>query len=247
MTHKRIVIMGVLICMLLLFGCAVKEKEAPAVVEHDSSMFMRSDDFVIDNISPLSDLLTYEYELEDLKNYFGDTLDLEYDEISSALSVIHRTWTEVNSKFPVQCVRYHNNVHYSVYKIRGGGNYYVFWMVPIVKPAELVVPEQEKVIKVAKSLYLDEPVSASAFNLVKKHYSTAKDILLIDPQMELDCVSSTVSSYSLLTDGRVVVIEYSYDRFDTLENLIVEDIAIYKKESVASKLAAIDMNDLPTV
>lgn len=244
--HLRIIVIGVLICMIFsLFGCDIKEKEASMIIERDPSMFMQTEYFVIDNISPLDELLTYEYELKILKDFFGNMLDLENDEISNAQSIIHHTWKEVNSKFPVQCVRYHNNVHYSVYKVKEGGYYYVFWMVPIIKPVEIATPEQEGDIKIISSIYLDNLVSVSAFKSVAKHHATARDVLEIDPHMELVWVSSTVSSYSLLTDGRVVVIDYFYDKLDTLKDLIVVDIAIYKKSSVASKLAAISMDDLP--
>ena len=244
--YRRIVVIGVVFCMIFsLFGCGIEEREAPVIIERNPSMYMQTEYFVVDNTASLDELLTCEYALKDLKEFFGNLLDLETDAISDVLSTIPRTWSEVDSQFPVQCVRYHNNVHYSVYRVKEGGYYYVFWMVPIIEPVELAVPEQEKIIKVASSLYLDELVSASAFKSVKKHYSTARDILAIDPRIEWDWISSTVSSYSLLADGRVVVIDYSYDGLSSFKDLIVEDIAIYKKDSVASKLAAISMDDLP--
>lgn len=243
---KLIILWGVIFSMFFsLLGCDIEERQAPEINEFDPSMFMQTEYFEVDNITPLDELITCEYELKDLKNFFGNMLDLKSDEISNTQNTNFFIWSEVNSSFPVQCVRYHNNVHYSVYKVKEGGYYYVFWMVPIAKPAEIATPEQERDIKTIWSVYLDNFVSASAFKSIVKHYSTARDVLAIDPHMELNLSGSTVASYSLLSDGRVLVIRYSFDKFDSLKDLIVVDIAIYKKESTASHLSAISMDDLP--
>lgn len=236
---RRIVTIGVIFCMLLsLCGCSINEREAPMLEEFDPSIFMQRDYFVIDNNSSLDELLTNEYNLEVLKDYFGDMSYLGNGELFKVQSIVVHTWSEVNSKFPVQCVRYHNNFHYSVYKVKEGGYYYVFWSVPVIGLQE------EREIITQWVVYLNDLVSVSKFKSVVKNLSTAKDVLKVDPNVEFDWASSITRSYSLLNDGRVVEIDYSCDKLETLDDLVVTDIAIYKKGTVSSMLAAIDKNDL---
>lgn len=245
--RSMLIIAAYLVIVANMFGCSKQEKDAPAIQWPDDFVSVYTENFEVNNTAPLDELLTQSYDLQSLNDFFGRTFSLSDKSIFAANNTLTPTFNEVNLQFPVQCVRYHNHSHYSVYKVTEGGYYYVFWSVPILAPAGLATPQSEREIRSFASFYIYNSQSASAFESIVKKHSTALDIFKIDPNTELDLWSSTTSSYSLLNDGRVVVVDYAFNKHENLNlsDLIVQDIAIYQSNSVASSLSAINTDDLP--
>ena len=236
-------ITGLMFCNMT--GCTIQELNLSEIATFDASAFMQTDYFTPDNTTPLVNLLTETYALSDLEEYFQIPLSKDYAVLDNVGRTKKLFWNEVNFSFPIQCLRYNNNLHYSVYKVNEGGYYYVFWSVPFGDDMPTQSDEPENVIKVQATLYLDILPSIKLFNSVKKNYSTANDILLIDPHMEMNFMTSLVSSYSRLYDGRIVIVRYVHTTLRSLNDLVVQDIYVCDKNSVNALSAAILSADLP--
>lgn len=204
----------------------------------------------IDNETPLIELLTAEYELKELYDFFGENIchgDRMLDPYSEeASSLTWHTWDEVNARYPVQCLRRHWNTHYSVYKVKNGGLFYVFWDVPI-KGLEYMY--SSLAISTYTSVYIDQLSTASSFVSILEDQSTASDVAEIDPCMDLDLLGSTPRSYSLMKNNQVMVFNYSISNrernFARMDELIVDYCEIVSKDNANSETAAIFARDLP--
>lgn len=204
----------------------------------------------IDNETPLIELLTAEYELKELYEFFGENIswgDRSIDPYSEeASSLTWHTWDEVNAQYPVQCLRRHWNTHYSVYKVKNGGLFYVFWYVPITG---LEYMYNTLAISTYTSVYIDQLPTVSSFSSISEDQSTASDVVKIDPCMELNVFSSYPRSYSLMKNNKVMVIYYSISNreqnFVRMDELIVDYCEIVSKENANSEIAAVYARDLP--
>ena len=240
MKNKTVLLFGVIFAMLALFGsCAIEEKQAPEIQAFALSEFVQTD-LVVDNETPLEEVLTNEYPLSLLETFFGRHATQGAGMLSDMDAVIKHSMVEVHMNFPIQCLRYHNNVHYSVYKVEEGGYYYVFWTVPLANSQN-----SDQSISVASSVYISRLPSVSEFRWVIKNHTTGEKILEIDPSMEIDFLASSVRSYSRLDDGRIVLISYRYTNFEKLSDLIVDGIWIYPPRTIDSAISAIFDADLP--
>lgn len=204
----------------------------------------------INNDTPLSELLSDEYELNDLYEFFGENIchgDRMLDPYSNEEKAFpYHSWDEVNARYPVQCLRRHWNTHYSVYKVKNGGLFYVFWNVPVTA-LESIYSETE--IATSTSVYIDQLPTASSFVSILEDQSTASDVAEIDPCMDLDLLSSTPRSYSLMKNNQVMVFYYSISNrernFARMDELIVDYCEIVSKDNANSETAAIFARDLP--
>lgn len=242
------VVLSLLLPCILLTGCLSKQ-EATAGYEFSINYYLKTDGFEVDNNTPLCDLLTTEYELSDLYHFFGENI-CEGDRIISLNNPeslpAPRTWNEVNHYFPIQCLRYNSNVHYSIYKVKNGGYFYVFWNVPILNPPYMqsFYDTTTCTITTRTSIYIDQLPTIFSFRSIVKGQSTAKDIEKIDPCMELDFLSSSVKSYSRLQSGKILVVYYDYQVLETKDDLIVKKIEIKSNSCIASCIAAIHTEDI---
>lgn len=236
-------VVGCLICNMV--GCSIQRLNLPEISELNASAFMQASYFVPDNTISLDDVLTDTYSLADLEDFFQIPLSQDYAALDNVGRTKKLSWNEVNSSFPIQCLRYNNNQHYSVYKVNEGGYYYVFWSVPLVNETPAETPTAEDMIKVYATLYLDRLPSVKSFNSIKKNRSTANDILLIDPHMEMNFMTSLISSYSRLDDGHIVIVYYKYQNLNSLNDLIVQEIYVCDENSVTARGAAVLLEDLP--
>lgn len=207
-------------------------------------------DYSIDNRSALSDLLHTKYSLQDLKEYFGDvppneTVMYSSTNISSELEI-----SDVNTEFPIECVRKTNyHVYYSVYGVEEGGLYYVFWNKYVSISDDAAINTDDDRVYVYFTAYISSLKDSADFDDIKSEESTAEDVAKIDSAFELSfLMSSGIYSYSLLTDGNVLMIKYKQpEKISCRKDLIVEKLEVISNTTAqsCSYLACIYPDDLP--
>lgn len=195
-------------------------------------------EYVVDDTTPLESCLTKEYDLVELELFFNGTNSNENLVFNPEATPL--TFSRVDQKFPVEIIR---GGGYSVYKVRQGGFFYVFWVSPLVSGQTKTVGEPQ----VYFSAYLASSVSPSKFDSIKPWESTAKDVKQIDPSVELSFVySSAIYSFSYIDDGSVLVIEYAYqDGINDYDDLIVKEKRIVERGLADSRYSVILSNDIP--
>ena len=199
---------------------------------------------VSDDSISLSQLITKEYPLQELTDFFGEISSNETCAMNPSESTPALTFEAVNREFPIECLRKNG---YSVYKVAEGGYFYVFW-VKEFNP----FPNQENsatnpTVAPYFTAYISSLRSADDFDSIREGSSTAADVAKIDPAFELVfLLSSNTASYSLLNDGSVMEICY-YDGqgFSSRSDLIVKSKQPIEKALCPAKLATILESDLP--
>ena len=206
--------------------------------------------FTIDNSTPLSNMLGSTYGLQDLQDYFGQIPPNECAIYGSGSNAERFSISNINKAFPVECIRQNGVLcYYSVYKVREGGYFYVFWT-KSNGMLDLSGETQANDNATAYSaVYIPSLKKASDFNAINPGISTAEDVAQIDPAIELTfLMSSGVRSFSLLEDGTVLEFQYEYDGdITSRRDLIVKSSTVHSKEvaSSVSYLASIFLTDLP--
>ena len=200
----------------------------------------------MDNVSkPLEEVLTKEYPLKELEQFFygsNSTAILENREESLY-------YNEVNKMFPVETMRQNR---YSVYKVKEGGYFYVFWDRYYPNVESIIFDEELKPdnMCVQFTTYIKEQRSISKFDSIKTNVTTLKDVVLIDPYTELDVLSSKTCSYSFLNDREMLKIVYKH-RTDgrTLSNSIVESVSVVSRtnDNYTACYSSIRSEDLPSM
>lgn len=231
----------ILICAFVLlgaFGLTGCQKEAEMNLSDDPDKVVTGDS------EPLSNILTKEYSLQELRDFFGVMSLNESSVFGTEPDHLDLTMTDVNEKYPMECLR---EKGYSVYQVKESGYFYVFWV-------NTFDPLSEQGIKVEKdtavpyfTAYLSSPKEASDFETIKEGISTAADVAKIDPAFELEFIlSNETVSYSLLDNGSIMEVCYCVDGdLNSRNDLIVKSMQIVSKDDCASKLAGILPTDLP--
>ncbi len=205
--------------------------------------------FIADDSKPLKDILTKKYDLQELESFFGEIPPSEHLGYQSSDSKSNLTINQVNERFPIECLRKN---HYVVYEVNEGGYFYVFWSL-FIDPAPAKESghsaEDANNAFVYFSAYLS-PYSlkrVSDFNSIQEGVSTAKNVAEVDPAFELTfLLSNRTPSYSLLDDGTVMEICYSWsDNLNSRNDLVVESKEVISKDKCPSKLASVLLADLP--
>lgn len=190
----------------------------------------------VDNEKRVNSSLLTEYNLIELKNFFGDysTQEKSTFDLKDSLDLDFFT---VNQTFPIQFFRFNKHCLYSIYKVKEGGYYYVFWS----------ESDSDKSILVSDTFYIDRLKQSKDFIDVKIGESTYEEIHQIDPSSELILIlSNGVYSYSLLQDEKMLQIKYTYNQISYRRDLIVEKIDVVSlDDSFGSKLSLIYTKDLP--
>lgn len=238
-----IILGGVVLLVIIFLNPFHKEKKMSRHI-FDTSEYIELDDFIVDNSSSIDELLTTEYSLEELETFFGKYSSIGRGIIESFEEYKSLSWDDVKFKFPVECLRRHGNSYYSIYRVKEGGLFYVFWMVPLKStPSEVL--DQICPIRVRFSIHLNSLASIKDFQPIKK-LSTAADVMQIDAQMEFNFfLSSGVCSYNLLDNGKVLEIRYHYDKLEELSDLIIDECKIMSKKDSMAAISCIDDSDLP--
>ncbi|MDR0890015.1 MAG: hypothetical protein LBM28_05140 [Oscillospiraceae bacterium] len=204
--------------------------------------------FMMDDSKPLDEILTKKYPLEELYDFFGEIPEIEgsgYDEFEYKpdLSIQH-----VDERFPIECFR---TKEYVVYEVSEGGYFYVFLSLDDFQPntAQNHPSQNANSASVHFTAYLDSssPRTASDFDSLQIGVSTAEDVAKIDPALQMMFVySSRTPSFSLLSDGSIMEICYSWDGgFESRSDLIVESMEVYPEGERWCSLEKVFPEDLP--
>ncbi len=243
-------IVCILLILIILSGCEKKEVAIEETAEETPIPLVWIEDIPVDNETPLEQLLSVDYPLSELRNWFPE---FSVQEISR----FHRyeyfnlpLFSEVNERFPIQCLRWNYKRFYTIYKVREGGYFYVFWMTSSFPKSDLSEPVRiEGEIIVSSCYYLNERPSESVFSSLVPGVSTGADVKAIDPELEWSLLNSSWDrSYSLLDDGRILTVYYVEEeprRQSSTDEFVIDYIEIYQEMTSGSALAAIMPKDLP--
>lgn len=199
-------------------------------------------EFVSNDAAGLTDTLTKAYDIEELNNFFSDYSENEHIGFQNNNNLLALTINMVNQRFPIEILRSNG---YSVYKVKSGGYFYVFWLNPFNSNSESTQSIDEPIVYF--TAYLPSSKEASDFDSLKAGVSTADDVALIDPSVELTfLMSSGIYSYSFLNKDSVMQIEYTYSgEFKSRSDLIVKNKTVLARETAPSRFASILLKDLP--
>lgn len=229
---KRVTIIGMFFLMILLSGCVTRNEDHMSKESHFTT-------YVIGGTETLADLLTTEYSLQELRCFFehhnSNVAQLDPDYTSLTLS-------DVDSCFPVEVFRSNG---YTVYKVEEGGYYYVFWAMSFpYSGTDTDYSSGTPIVYFSAYCPSDRAVD---FSSIKSGISKASDVILLDPDMQLDLLSSCgVFSYSYINEKSLLKIKYQV--MNTLEqssDLLVEEMTIISRQSAASTFSSITEGDLP--
>lgn len=214
---KRVVICLVAtgIFVLMLCGCATTNSVAPQTMTQTIPYDTRAietpasinewkngdifyGEFVYDDSISLEAGITKEYDLTQLEAFFLKGDFNEAGVIYPDSSVL--SFSSVNASFPVEIIRTNN---YSVYKVKQGGFFYVFWMV--AANANRVTTEPY----VRFSAYLPGNKTEEMFLFLKPGVSTSEDVMKIDPSAELCFDRSPLCSNSYINNETILTIYYT--------------------------------------
>ncbi len=170
-------------------------------------------------------LLTEKYGIEDLREFFENT--------GERLGI-----REVHEQFPIELTRSNG---YTMYRVREGGYYYVFWERPW---SEIGDEDTENEPTVSRTLYLSEHYKEDeVFEGIEKGRSKAEEVVEIDPYAEFIYREGKLCSYSYLNVYQVLRIEYEMGEEEG--ELTVKEKRIYDRRSAPTKLSTILFKDIP--
>lgn len=196
---------------------------------------------IIDNITPLSDIRLPEYSINELQSFFGKMSLNEVIGFGNLEEFSPLTILEVNKQFPIKCLR-GSGSRYTIYKVKEGGYFYVFWIFPSGDRGE-----DMKTLRVYFTVYLDSLKKEGEFTSIKPAISTAQDVYEVDPAVEFYFgASSGPRTYSLLENGKIVRIIYErcFEQKDK-QGLLVKEVDIVSRDENSCWLATILPEDLP--
>lgn len=221
-----------MLCVLLLLpSCGNRRGER----DRNNIFF---DEYVMDDFETLESNLTKEYDLSELRTFFNGNNANESIGFGIDTSVL--MFSEVNRRYPIEILR---TGGYTVYKVRQGGYFYVFWATPFSTDPN----QSNNEPSVYFSAYLSSSLSSDLFDPIVPGISTAKDVKKIDPSLELSFLSSSgIFSYSYLDDETILQIEYAkQENIGGYDDLIVKEKMVVSRDSVPSRYSAILSSDLP--
>ena len=191
--------------------------------------------FTTDGFVELADVLTQEYPLAELDALFCKSRSDRIENNHKLLTI-----TAVHEVFPIEIIR---PEAYSVYRVKEGGYYYVFWTMPYADDIDTNKGEPT----VYCTAYCSSPICSKDFDSVIKGKSTAFDVLGIDPYAELSFLqSNAIYSYSLLDSKTIVEIKYTHrGEVTSYADLLVQDIMIISRELAPSSFKLILPKDFP--
>ena len=200
--------------------------------------------------APLDSLLTTEYELASLVAFFP-----EHDRYDQQIFLDYEEEPEiriedVDREFPMEVFRKNHACYYTVYKVKEGGLFYVFFDPYRTdgNPTSYIFTDGI----VACSRYLTNPMRRSAFYSIRPGKSTAQDVKDIDPNAVLSYGAAYIFSLSLLKGNKFLFITYHSDvdpynprSPHNPSNFIVEEIEVVSEVERNFYLNEIFPQDLP--
>ena len=236
MKKRTRILSALILCCAMLFCVSCREEHS------NKNREQYSIEYNIEELGRLENLLTKEYDLEELQAFFEGraaneriVFDIDSEPLLSS---------EVEQAYPIEAHRdIDRALCYSVYKVRQGGYYYVFWSRMVSAEGEM-----QDTLSVYFTSYVSKPQNQSLFADIKVNISTAADVKAIDPYMELNFLgSSGTYSYSLLDAAHILKITYGYTgAIESPDDLIVKKTEIVSRYSDgASHYFDILPEDLP--
>ena len=228
-----------LVCVALLHLTSCKKN---IQADFDNNLTIESDK-----------LLTHSYPLADLENFIKDRNSNKRYRVFEKNEPTLLFYNELNEKFPIEVLKYGDERAYTVYRVEEGGYYYVFWShaypsggTPCDGSAENVCTDTEHMI-VYFSAYLGSYVKALDIFFLRKNMSTAKDVMMIDPNLEFVSFSRGYVSYSLLNKTMILEVWYTYTYSEDMDysDLIIKDFNIYPINKSESCFRDVAIEDMP--
>lgn len=225
------ILMTVISALLMLVSCGNANK---------SEIYWN--DFILDDSGDLAEIITTEYSLEELSLFFDGHLQNEnWNDDSVSLKI-----SEVHKHFPVEVLR---TGHYTVYKVKDGGYFYVFWnqLAEVLVDAENDVISESLEPEVYFVAYISSPLKESDFDSLFIDESTADDVAKIDPNFEFNrLLSRGRFSSSILENGKVLEIKYDIvSPYESRNDAIVVDIQIVELKDSTSSFVRVLEKDMP--
>lgn len=158
-----------------------------------------------DDSQPLEYLLTTDYELDKLEGFFAQT---------KGDNPINLSIEDVNNRFPIEVLRPNG---YSVYRVKEGGYYYVFWTGNnSLEGQDALLSHDGHVLQLESdplvyfTAYLSSNKDKALFSSIRSGISTIEDTYMIDPYAELvDYLSHATYTYSYLNERELLRISYT--------------------------------------
>ena len=251
--NKRIVIVFLSSLMLFLSSCGMvpQNEESPFGETNTDEGFSNGEmsaretldteptvDDIVFQTEPLESGLTNEYDLEDLKAFFEG-----HSHADSFLGISKPTlyYSQVNERYPIEITRSRN---YSVYRVKQGGYFYVFWVQ--CYPNNNWQETPELAVDFCTYITPEKSLDFSDFESLVCGKSTAEDVKKIDPYFQLSFLSSSgVFSYSFLDGENVLEIEYSlHENIYGYQDLIVKGMTVVRRDC-SPRYGMILSDDLP--
>lgn len=162
-----------------------------------------------DNRAELSTLVSEEYSIKDIQSYFKATYsnEREYFNELGTLADQKDLMDSVNKTFKIECLRKSLYNYYTVYKVKEGGHFFVFWQHANSKDY------------VISSFYMPNVKTLEEFKTIKEGKSSFEEVKKIDPSVELNTsLSSGIYSYCLLDSGDVLSIKFDMYKLQDIIN-----------------------------
>lgn len=222
------VLVTVMAFCMCISSCAKAEKKSGNTSDLSSE----------NDVVSLEDVLTIQYDIQDLVEFF-ENHNLDEGTLFGNQTV-PLCFSDVDKVFPVEIIRPEG---YSVYKVVQGGYYYVFWVDSFSENTNRLNHD----CFVYSTAYLPTRSSKVQINSIQAGKSTANEVKKLDPYMEINLlVSKGVYSYSYLDEENLIEIEYKHQKdISNSKDLIVHRITIVARESVPSRYSAVLLQDFP--
>lgn len=190
--------------------------------------------YVVNDSADLDTALTAQYDIDDLRAFFN------HSNINEGNALNSLSYNDVNQEFPIEVTRAKG---YSVYSVKQGGYFYVFWVGSYPDYPDLENYEPS----VYFTAYLSSSRSSDLFDSLKAGESCAEDVRTIDPYVELNfLLSSGTFSYSYLNDEMLFQIEYARQGEPNRNgDLIIKEMEVIPREFSFSRYSTILPKDLP--
>ena len=163
--------------------------------------------YKVDNDTPLDRLLTREYGLDEISEFFGIKTYKETDFYDPyILNSEEYTMNMVNERFPIECLRggeTYTNMgvgFYTVYKIKEGGYFYLVWL----------TYGEDNIVRPVEGYYIKELAPAEEIHNLKMYGNTYEDVLKIAPDSTNFCDGGFLYSITPLDNNTTVFIYYDY-------------------------------------
>ncbi|MBQ7916352.1 MAG: hypothetical protein IJ315_06150 [Firmicutes bacterium] len=219
------IVLGFSICVSIVI---IATNDIEMVKTEESSLYMEVP----------NEVQSVGYELRELKEFFEGKNTNVPQEMGGA--VVPLRFSDVNAEFPTEIV----GKGYSMYKVKEGGYYYVFWR-KTYRSTETMAREN---VEVMFSAYIPVSQEESMFDTLEAGISTATDVSIIDPAFYINLVmSSGIYSFSYLNHENVLGIKY-YDvsgKIDGYDDLIIEEIFILPRNQAPCVYSRLKSKDLP--